>query len=803
MRHLTGMLLMLIVIATLLAPATRQSSAQSTTDSKFETTFVIDGSADNKIPDITSSGSTVYYGMAPGQNGSSRTAQVYTKQDTADSFGSPFILGPATGSSDPKFTTVALGSTADGSRTGAVWLKQDGASTISFRLKIGSGEWGPTRVVVSGAADVARPFRVYPDVTLGANGRVFVTWYDTNDGYPRARVSGDDGATWGDIQIFSTGKNFILEMAKSASGPNGAAAVLWGVGNGAIYGAFWNESAKRFDVSVVAQPSGSQYFLQPSVAYDTKGTIHVAWREDASVYYAERQSDGSWRQTLITNQGPVRGSPSIATDSGGNVSLMWISEAGGAARVYYTFRPASGQFSTPVVSAPPGGALFNGAGTATLSSRAFGHFVAENFGARNLTRYFRFSSRGQSCVADATALRISPTDLVDGFTRQTTFPVNVSVSADCPANLVQIAINKTDDTAARTQIVDRAATVSVTIPPADLAKCTQTVYARYVTRASDGTETFQGDWFSTSIKVDPPNPGAGVSSVNADVQVYNQNTSPLSRDAATIASDDAIGDGASDGDSRFTRTRQIGVQIADMGDCSGVVSFSGLGYTRQPISNKIFRDQGATFGRSPSDPGPGAVTVPISVTDKVSNTVQVARTIFYDPADDPTNLSTDSNGRPVLSAGTLTGDDNAAARLKILRTISLSGVRVTDNLYNRANVPGVADNLNFWGVWISVEYLGKAGTQPPAADPNGPNRRWTPVQVQTSTPDFNVPVNLFTRANNGTDLTKDGTYRVYIRFLDGAGNYSTGTLSDGTLVTTLTLAPGYTLPQIMLPRVTS
>jgi hypothetical protein len=46
----------------------------------------------------------------------------------------------------------------------------------------------------------------------------------------------------------------------------------------------------------------------------------------------------------------------------------------------------------------------------------------------------------------------------------------------------------------------------------------------------------------------------------------------------------------------------------------------------------------------------------------------------------------------------------------------------------------------------------------------------------------------------GPDLTKDGTYRVYVKALDGAGNASTATYS-----TTLRLDPGYEVPTIRLP----
>lgn len=84
------------------------------------------------------------------------------------------------------------------------------------------------------------------------------------------------------------------------------------------------------------------------------------------------------------------------------------------------------------------------------------------------------------------------------------------------------------------------------------------------------------------------------------------------------------------------------------------------------------------------------------------------------------------------------------------------------------------------------------------------NLRWQAVEVPNAATGARVRFNLFggvldrtapSPTNGfGPDLTKDGTYRVYVKALDGAGN-----ASNETFITTLTLDPGYSVVTIRLP----
>jgi hypothetical protein len=69
------------------------------------------------------------------------------------------------------------------------------------------------------------------------------------------------------------------------------------------------------------------------------------------------------------------------------------------------------------------------------------------------------------------------------------------------------------------------------------------------------------------------------------------------------------------------------------------------------------------------------------------------------------------------------------------------------------------------------------------------------VRVATPNSSFSVRWSLFSGLGYTSDLAnKPGDYYVFVRFLDGAGNPSSGSLK-----LKVTLEPGYTLPSQRLP----
>jgi hypothetical protein len=110
---------------------------------------------------------------------------------------------------------------------------------------------------------------------------------------------------------------------------------------------------------------------------------------------------------------------------------------------------------------------------------------------------------------------------------------------------------------------------------------------------------------------------------------------------------------------------------------------------------------------------------------------------------------------------------------------------VDDNLFGKRE--NLAAGAQFWGVWIANS------TTDVAADST--TLIWYPVRVPSPGSTFSVQWDLFSGLGFTSDLRKkSGTYYVYVRFLDGAGNPS-----QLALKTTVTLDAGYTIPTVQMP----
>jgi hypothetical protein len=188
----------------------------------------------------------------------------------------------------------------------------------------------------------------------------------------------------------------------------------------------------------------------------------------------------------------------------------------------------------------------------------------------------------------------------------------------------------------------------------------------------------------------------------------------------------------------------------------------------------------------PVSTAPGLKTFDVNVTDTVGNLKPFTRSLTYDPLQDPTQTTPNELGRPIVVAATLANDNATLGATKtIIRTLSFSGVNVTDTQYRPAN-PGT----QFWGLWVANGALNDL-------HPDPTKLLWVPVKVASPNTTFSIQWNLFNNYTGNLPLTgRAGQYVVFTKFLDGAGNPSTRTFS-----TTVTLDPGYSVPTQSLPTI--
>lgn len=222
------------------------------------------------------------------------------------------------------------------------------------------------------------------------------------------------------------------------------------------------------------------------------------------------------------------------------------------------------------------------------------------------------------------------------------------------------------------------------------------------------------------------------------------------------------------GDARFIRTPQVAFKVADEPTgCAGVASFvaddgqlySGPTDLNQhqylTLNTSVWSVEGNNPDGSPNY-AEHEETVSVTVTDRVNdtapNTHVFSSVLIYD--DDPPVL--------VSSAGlTATNSDGMSP----LATISFPDVVITDNVYDQH----VSDPQKaYWGMWVLVSNT-DLGTPTAMQFAQHNAQVYAIEEGRTSA---QIYLNRGGIDNNpGRD---PGTRYIYIRFLDGAGNFTAG-----------------------------
>lgn len=749
----------------------------------------------------------------------------WRKQDSSVNFPDPVDLGDAGGQTDYTGADVAT-AWHNQNVVVAVWLDQD-TDRIYFRRSDDGGQtWGGARIVHQGGG-----FPVTPKVGIrsfadGSLGEVVITWRDPESFYYTICNAQGEGCI-GRQYLDGSQAQKAYGQAAIAVGPNGALGIAY-VTSATVYARIWDATksgaaALATRETVAGQNSLDRYF-DTTMAIDRNGAIFVAYRrldrkletggaDQGDVFFSERKGPNTWPRSRINNV-QSRGTVAIATDQTGSLHFFWVRARDGANEYFYTKRLPDGSFTNNYIGSSPV-FIANGMVAGTVSDWAYGHGALEAFvPGGQVMRYYLFRTLGDNCLAQTITIGNALSGTNPPVVRDPTVVGTISASAGCTPAEQRVVLNAQDANAPAT-----AWSGAYNVPITNLEQCTQTVNVQL--RANNRNQ-FDPQWRSVTFIADPQAAGTPI---DAAVEVMNPKMfgvipptfSPIAPPAG-----DLFSEGASAGDPGYTRIDQMHVRIADIGDCSGIAEF------------KVLFDDNATLYQSAAIAGTYASNLPLppqapstalaagetlfrlQVFDRAGNSFTFPRRMVYDPPGE------NGEGRPVLnvSATNLATETNT---LTILRELIINTVVVTDNLYRRGesvptrgyeNVqtpPNSSDpTKQFWGFWIAVEYLGKganAVTQYPEIPTGGltfANLRWQAVEVPNAAAGARVRFNLFDGVLDrtassptngfGPDLTKDGTYRVYVKALDGAGN-----ASDATYTTTLTLDPGYEVVTIRLP----
>lgn len=740
----------LLVAAALVAIPLAQAQGGSTPRLLFQAN--VPGVRLNKFPDVAAFARTVH--IASNNN---RTDAVYvSKGDSAQTFSTPEVLGPAPGQADFSPTTIATAS--DGSVHYA-WLNQN-TRQILYRNKPANGTWGPTRIA---HATSGSGFPASLNMGVASDGAIFIAWREA-DAPMRVKRSTDGGVNWsGPILLGTTaGINFPYVI----TGPTGQVAIPFTSGQSdrlQIFIAFWNGS--NFDIQRVSQLVGD--FADPSGAYDPAGNLFIAWRgtdktgDQSGVFVAAYQGGSNWQINRVVGPSEVYDMVNLQSDEQGNLHLAWIAIQGEGQRVYYSFRPRGSTAFSSIVSAPnPGGSIFNARLAANVGDEAYGHALAEFFAGDGVTTSLRYNLFAAGQVQPAIGAQPVIEDSKAVIGRKESVQVSFLNVQGTPAQ-VRWRWGSPPDDSTNDSNGWQAFANPLTVPvPQSVLDQTTCAPATLYTQVRDAQNVVEPAGKSDAIVVD-----TGISASLTATNPYSRKSPEFTPAADATLGDSGLG-AASDGDPGYTRDPIFYLELRGREDCSGLKDVAtGRSTTSIAPAYKVEKEFFANVLPMAGQINPGPNQMVVRVGDAAGNFSDYPQSLIYDPQ------------KPVLGATPGTLAVVSDSKTTLIAQLNFTDVSASDNLY-----PG----RGFWGVWI-------ANSREQLSAPSGDAElNWIALRAPGDGSSFTIDGWSLGTGLSDSDLTP-GTYYVYVRLLDGAGNPT-----DGYLTASVTLTE-VSRPRLSLP----
>jgi len=182
----------------------------------------------------------------------------------------------------------------------------------------------------------------YPDMTLGANGQLYLVWQDNSRGnWDIFFATSSDGTTWSrPVQITDSDDNETRPVIAVDSQSPAHIYVAWQDdrnGNRDIYVAGSTNAFAESTIAAVTADSADQY--DPDIAVDGTGMAYLVWTDmrngQADIYGAA--SDGSgWANVPVVTTNSAQTSPALTAEQNTSVlHLVWVDDAPGNSDIYY------------------------------------------------------------------------------------------------------------------------------------------------------------------------------------------------------------------------------------------------------------------------------------------------------------------------------------------------------------------------------------------------------------------------------------------------------------------------------------
>jgi len=201
---------------------------------------------------------------------------------------------------------------------------------IFYKMKPSGGNWTTTEVVSSGSSNDSES----ASIAVGPDGTVYVTWDEftntTNNVFYRTKPAGGNWTPTECISLQSCEYSALASICVDHEGNVHAAMTgLDSSYNSFIYYKMKPAGGNWTPEELVTYDSPGQPFL-PTVAVDSKGTIHIAWMEttnagyNGNIFYKIKPSGGNWTHAEQVSDSSMLGIyQSLAIDTDDNVHVTW------------------------------------------------------------------------------------------------------------------------------------------------------------------------------------------------------------------------------------------------------------------------------------------------------------------------------------------------------------------------------------------------------------------------------------------------------------------------------------------------
>jgi hypothetical protein len=242
----------------------------------------------------------------------------------------------------------------------ALWEdERNGGHDIYFSYRPAGGDWGPNHMVND---DAGTDLQWMSAIAVDRGGNAYAIWGDTRSGdyhdlydiYFSYRPAGGDWRP--NVMVNDDTSVRVQEAPAIAVDGGGNAYAVWGDYRAAVGDIYFSYRPAGGDWGPDVKVSDDMSFTPqtcPAIAVDTRGNAYAVWDDfrnrNYDVYFSYRPAGGDWVPNVRVNDNAgtsAQWKAAIAVDGSGSAYAAWQDKRSGDSDIYFSYRPAEGVTAT-------------------------------------------------------------------------------------------------------------------------------------------------------------------------------------------------------------------------------------------------------------------------------------------------------------------------------------------------------------------------------------------------------------------------------------------------------------------------